>query len=201
MRDAGYELSWHPRDSDRTPDELAELAAQARSPSIADADPFDASVLKRAPKLRVIARMGVGLDSIDLAAATAAGRRGHYHAERQQRNRRRWRAGADPGHRFGESSNRTRSSAPVGGGSFGERGGSWQLHRATVGIVGYGAIGRAVGQRLLGFGANVIVHDPLLSEADLPLVSLDELVAASSDVVTIHSPLTDETRGTVLGAS
>src|ERR1700704_1283067 len=72
LRDAGYELGWHPRDSDRTPDELAALAADAVA-SVADADPFDASVLQRAPKLRVIARMGVGLDSIDLAAATEAG--------------------------------------------------------------------------------------------------------------------------------
>jgi phosphoglycerate dehydrogenase-like enzyme len=191
LREAGYELGWHPRDSNRTPDQLAELAADAVA-SIADADPFDASVLERAPKLRVIARMGVGLDSIDLAAATAAG---VAVTTTPNVNNETVADGAlalilATLRRIVEQDAIVRAG---GWRSFGE-GGSWQLHRATVGIVGYGAIGRAVGRRLQGFGANVIVHDPLLSEADLPLVSLDELVA-SSDVVTIHSPLTDETRG------
>ncbi len=72
LRAAGYELSLHPRDGDRTPDELAELAADAVA-AIADADPFDASVLRRTRALRVIARTGVGLDSIDLKAATERG--------------------------------------------------------------------------------------------------------------------------------
>jgi phosphoglycerate dehydrogenase-like enzyme len=191
LRDAGYELGWHPRDSDRTPDELAALAADAVA-SIADADPFDASVLERAPKLRVIARMGVGLDSIDLAAATEAGVAVTTTPNVNNETV------ADHAlalilatlRRIVEQDAIVRAG---GWRSFGE-GGSWQLHRATVGIVGYGAIGRAVGRRLHGFGANVIAHDPVLSEADVPLVSLDELVAAS-DVVTIHSPLTDETRG------
>jgi phosphoglycerate dehydrogenase-like enzyme len=191
LRAAGYELSWHPRESDRTPDELAELAADAVA-AIADADPFDASVLARAPKLRVIARTGVGLDSIDLPAATAAGVAvtttpnvnndtvaDHALALILATIR-----------RVIEQDANVRAG---GWRTYGERG-PRQLHRATVGIVGYGAIGRAVGRRLHGFGANVIAHDPLLSEADVPLVSLDELVAAS-DVVTIHSPLNDDTRG------
>lgn len=63
-----------------------------------------------------------------------------------------------------------------------------QLHGATVGIIGYGAVGRAVARRLRGFGVNLIVCDPPLREADAPLVELDELLARS-DVVTIHAPL------------
>src|ERR1700759_2171480 len=58
LREAGYELRMHPRDSDRTPDELAALADGAVA-SIADADPFDADVLQRSPRLRGIARGGV----------------------------------------------------------------------------------------------------------------------------------------------
>jgi lactate dehydrogenase-like 2-hydroxyacid dehydrogenase len=72
LRAAGLELSVHPRDADRTPDELVALGAGAVA-AIADADPFDAGVFTRWPQLRVIARTGVGLDSIDLEAATAAG--------------------------------------------------------------------------------------------------------------------------------
>jgi phosphoglycerate dehydrogenase-like enzyme len=191
LRDAGYELSWHPRESDRTPDELAELVADAVA-AIADADPFDASVLARAPKLRVIARTGVGLDSIDLAAATEAGVAVTTTPNINNETV------ADHAlalilatmRRIIEQDLSVRAG---GWRMHGERG-ARQLHGATVGIVGYGAIGRAVGRRLHGFGANVIVYDPVLSEADVPLVSLDELVSWS-DVVTIHSPLNDETRG------
>ena len=191
LRDAGYQLSWHPRESDRTPDQLAELVADAVA-AIADADPFDASVLQRAPKLRVIARTGVGLDSIDLAAATEAGVAVTTTPNVNNETV------ADHALALILATVRriVEQDASVRAGGWrmhGERG-PRQLHRATVGIVGYGAIGRAVGRRLHGFGANVIAHDPLLSEADVPLVSLDELVAAS-DVVSIHSPLNDETRG------
>jgi D-3-phosphoglycerate dehydrogenase len=191
LRDAGYELRMHPRDSDRTPDELAALADGAVA-SIADADPFDAGVLQRSPRLRVIARMGVGLDSIDLPVATAAGVAVTTTPNVNNETV------ADHALALILATTRriveTDATVRAGGWrSFGE-GGAWQLHRATVGIVGYGAIGRAVGRRLAGFGTTVIAYDPMLSEADVPLVSLGELVA-SSDIVTIHSPLTPETHG------
>lgn len=193
LRDAGYELSMHPRDHDRSPDELARLVSGAVA-AIADADPFDADVLSSTPTLRVIARTGVGLDSIDLAAATAAGIA--VTTTPNVNNE----AVAD--HALALILATTRriieNDATVRAGgwrSFGA-GGAWQLHGATVGIVGYGAIGRAVARRLAGFGTTVVAHDPLLSkgDVDVPLVSLHELVAVA-DIVTIHSPLTDETRG------
>jgi phosphoglycerate dehydrogenase-like enzyme len=191
LREAGYELRRHPRDSDRTPEELAELAADAVA-AIADADPFDASVLRRARALRVIARTGVGLDSIDLDAATAAGVA----------------VTVTPGVNnetvadhtlaliLGALRCITEQDALVRAGgwrTFGE-GGPWQLHGATVGIVGYGAIGRAVARRLAGFGVKLLAHDPVIAEADIPLVELDDLLARA-DIVSIHAPLSAETRG------
>lgn len=79
-----------------------------------------------------------------------------------------------------------------------------RLSSQTVGIVGFGAIGRAVSERLSGFGVEVITSDPFLSSDDLEghsaeLVSFEELLARA-DYVTIHSPLTDSTRG-LFGAS
>jgi len=76
------------------------------------------------------------------------------------------------------------------------------IHRfsnSTVGVVGYGAIGRAVGERAAALGADVLASDPFLSGADLAddpaeLVPFEELLARST-FVTVHSPLTDETRG------
>ena len=73
-----------------------------------------------------------------------------------------------------------------------------RLSTQTVGVVGYGAIGRAVGERAAALGADVVASDPFLTEADLAadpaeLVEFEELLARS-DFVTVHSPLTPETR-------
>jgi phosphoglycerate dehydrogenase-like enzyme len=64
------------------------------------------------------------------------------------------------------------------------------LHGATVGIVGYGRIGRAVGRRLEGFGCDVLTN----TRADP--ASLHELLERS-DFVTVHCPLTPQTRGLI----
>jgi D-3-phosphoglycerate dehydrogenase len=83
-----------------------------------------------------------------------------------------------------------------------DRGVAAPIHRLstrTVGVVGYGAIGRAVGERAAALGADVVASDPFLSESDVeddPATLLDfEAVLDRADVVTVHSPLTDETRG------
>lgn len=74
-----------------------------------------------------------------------------------------------------------------------------RLSTQTVGIVGFGAIGRAVAERLAGFGVDVVASDPFLSADDVAdreaeLVGFEELLDRS-DYVTIHSPLTESTRG------
>jgi phosphoglycerate dehydrogenase-like enzyme len=192
LRAAGLELIVRPRETARTPDQLVALCPDAVA-AIADADPFDAYALKRMPRLRVIARTGVGLDSIDLAAATAAGVA----------------VTVTPGTNDETVADHTMAlmlaalrRLPAQDARV--RDGGWrdfslcalQLHQATVGIVGYGAIGRAVGRRLHGFDARVLIHDPLLKEADAPLVGLDELLAAS-DVMTVHAPLSAATEGLI----
>ena len=67
-----------------------------------------------------------------------------------------------------------------------------------LGIVGFGRIGRAVARRALGFGFEVVVHDPFVPDdviraADVQPITLDDLFA-TSDAVTLHCPLTPETR-------
>jgi D-3-phosphoglycerate dehydrogenase len=74
-----------------------------------------------------------------------------------------------------------------------------RLSEATVGVVGFGAIGRTVGKRAAAFDADVLAADPFLSPADVAdheadLVALEELLDRS-DYVSVHSPLTDDTRG------
>ena len=73
---------------------------------------------------------------------------------------------------------------------------AWELAGRTAGLVGLGAVARALRWRLQGLGMNVIAYDPYNSEAD---VSLDELLERS-DVVSVHAPVTDETRG-MMGAA
>ena len=67
---------------------------------------------------------------------------------------------------------------------------AWQLAGRTAGLVGYGAIGRALAWRLEGLGMRVIASDPYADDATY---SLDELLA-EADVVSMHAPVTDETK-------
>jgi D-3-phosphoglycerate dehydrogenase len=73
---------------------------------------------------------------------------------------------------------------------------AWELAGRTVGLVGLGAVGRALRWRLRGLGMEVIVHDPYLDEATVPL---DELLERS-DVVSLHAAVTPETTG-MIGAT
>ena len=66
---------------------------------------------------------------------------------------------------------------------------AWQLAGQTAGIVGYGAVGRALAWRLTGLGMTVLSHDPYAPDATS---TLDELLAAS-DVISMHAPVTPET--------
>ncbi len=70
---------------------------------------------------------------------------------------------------------------------------AWQLAARTAGLVGLGAVGRALRWRLRGLGLEVIAYDPY---ADEPTVSLDELLERA-DVVSLHAPVTPETTGMI----
>jgi len=192
LRDAGLALEMSPRDHDRAADEMIELVGDAVA-VIADADPFDEGVLARCPDLRIIARCGVGLDSIDLDAAARAGVAVTITPDVNNE------AVAD--HALAlilAAVRRLREQDALvrGGGWRSFETVSWQLHGATVGIVGYGAIGRAVARRLAGFGVELLVHDPFVDQAEVTLTELDELLARS-DVVTLHMPLSPQTRAII----
>ncbi|MFN7957363.1 MAG: NAD(P)-dependent oxidoreductase [Holophagaceae bacterium] len=75
-----------------------------------------------------------------------------------------------------------------------------ELFKKTLGLIGAGAIATEVAKRAQAFGMEVIAFDPFLKEHPIAkLVSLDEL-AAKADVISMHTPLTDETRGMVNAA-
>lgn len=151
---------------------------------IAGTAPIGAEHLDAAPMLRIVARYGVGVDSVDLDAAR---RRGVIVTNTPSAN-----AEAVADLTIGLALAALRGIVE---GDRAVRAGHWsgrvgrELGECTVGIVGYGRIGRAVHRRLNGFGSRVVAHDPYVVDVDIPLVPLAELVRVA-DIVTLHAPAT-----------
>jgi phosphoglycerate dehydrogenase-like enzyme len=198
LREAGLEISLSPKHGGRSPADVAELLGDAVA-AIVSTDPFDRSVFDAAPNLRVIARVGVGTDSIDLAAATDAGVLVTTTPGANQET------AADHALAMILAAVRrvVEHDASIRNGEW-RRAGSmtpWDLHGTTVGIVGYGGIGKAVVARLSGFKTEVLIADPALdpTAGDIEPVPLEELLQRA-DLVSLHLPLHDSTRG-IIGRS
>lgn len=149
-------------------------------------------VIEAAPRLRIIARHGVGVDAVDIDAAT---RRGIVVTSTGAAN-----AAAVAEYTFALLLTLVRKTALADGSM---RLGLWQreplvgveLDGRTIGIFGLGAIGSRVARQALGFGMRVLACDPLIDHSPIPGVALagrQELLA-EADIVTLHTRLTDET--------
>jgi D-3-phosphoglycerate dehydrogenase len=154
---------------------------------IAGTAPVSSDHLDAAPRLRVLARYGVGVDNVDLAAASV---RGVVVTNTPAANSD---AVADLAVALLLAALR---GLPAGDRSV--RVGSWQVSRGrelghlTLGIVGLGRIGQGVARRVRGFGTTVLGHDPFLEparfgELDVRPVDLGELTRAA-DAVSLHAP-------------
>ena len=158
----------------------------------------DEELLKHAKKLKMVARAGVGIDNVDVPAASE---RGIIVVNAP----------------FGNTNSAAEHSmaillamcrnVPLANASL--KSGQWQrapftgheLRHRTMGIIGLGKVGGRVALRARAFEMDVIVYDPYISEKRATdfgtrLVSLEELVAAA-DVISVHTPLNDETRNLV----
>jgi D-3-phosphoglycerate dehydrogenase len=151
----------------------------------------DAALLVRAPRLRVLARTGVGVDLVDVEEASA---RGIAVVITPGAGTRAVAEGvlAHALHLVKRLGPLTRL---VREGRWADRTGVTvgDLDGATIGIIGYGRIGRRVGELAAAFGMRVLAHDPISpppAEVDRP--DLGEL-AAASHVLTLHAPLTEAT--------
>jgi D-3-phosphoglycerate dehydrogenase / 2-oxoglutarate reductase len=163
------------------------VGAIARADAVVDAALFD-----RAPRLRVVARTGVGVDLVDLAAARA---RGVTVVITPGSGTRAVAEGV-----LALALHLVKRLGPLTGlvrdGRWAERGRVpvGDLDGATMGIVGYGRIGRRVGELAAAFGMRVLAHDPFSPPpADVDCPDLGTL-AAASEVLTLHAPLTTQTR-------
>ena len=175
------------------------LTAAELAPIVADADGLLAGldeitqlVFERAPRLRVVARYGVGVDRIELAAA------------------------AQHGVTITNTPNANANAVaeltlalvlalarPIAAGRDRVRAGEWpalqglEVRGRTIGLLGLGHIGSLVATKASALGLRVLAHDPFVTESDAAeLVDLHTL-AAESDFLSLHAPLTDATRGVV----
>lgn len=194
LRAAGLEVRVEPRTGERRPEEVIAFMRDAAA-GIVSTDPFDEGVLRACGGLRVLARVGVGVDTIDVDAATRAGVAVTVTPELNTE------CVADHAvalmlgclRRLQENDAAIRRGEWTRGGPLIGR----DVARSTVGLVGLGRAGRAVARRLAGFGLRMLGHDPV--GADVPHVErvpLDELLAAS-DVVSLHLPLSGATAGLI----
>jgi D-3-phosphoglycerate dehydrogenase / 2-oxoglutarate reductase len=158
-----------------------------------------AEVIERGTKLRFIGRAGVGVDNIDLDAAT---RRGIVVLNSPRSN-----TISTAEHTLALMLAVAREiprahSTVVAGRWERDTFRGVELHGKTLGIVGLGRVGCEVAKRAAAFGMNVVAHDPYVAPADaganVRMVTLDELVA-SADWVTVHVPLSPATCG-IIGA-
>ncbi len=182
----------------RDPAALRERVGSVRALMVRNQTTVDAALLAAAVRLEVIGRIGVGMDNIDVPAASARGIVLCYAAEEN--------AVSVAEHVFALLLALARK-IPAADASV--RWGEWErarhtgfeLHGKTLAVLGLGRIGFRVALRARAFGMPVVAYDPLLSpsspavtESGAALLPLDEALAAA-EVVSLHLPLTDATRG------
>ena len=196
------EPGWTILTSDQLQGRLAEHLESADALIVRSAVQADAKLLERAKKLRVIGRAGVGVDNIDLEAAThkgiavmnTPGANAVAVAEQTL------------GMMLAMARHLCRADALTHAGKWEKKSlQGTELRAKTLGIIGLGRIGLEVARRARTFGMDLIAHDPFVSvavakEQGIRLTGLDELYAAS-DYVTLHVGLTPQTVGMINAAS
>ncbi|MBV9440413.1 MAG: phosphoglycerate dehydrogenase [Candidatus Eremiobacteraeota bacterium] len=185
----------------RTRDELVAALADADGLIVRSETRVDRALLAAGPRLAVVGRAGVGVDAIDVDAATDAGivvlntPGANTIAATEQT----FALLLALARRTVDAAARLREGRWDRSGLVGI-----ELHGKTLGIVGVGRIGSSVAQRARAFGMRLLAHDPYATAARIESLGampaeLDELLRAS-DIVTLHVPLTPQTTG-MLNAS
>ncbi len=193
LKGAGHEIVYSPGLSGR---ELLDAIADARALIVRSGTKVTAEVIEAGEELSVIGRAGVGVDNIDLDAAT---RRGVMVINTPEGN-------------TISTAELTMAmilalSRKIPQAQKALADGKWErkqfrgteLGGKTLGIIGVGRIGRAVARRAAGFGMKVVGYAPFIAGAasrtlDIEMTDFDELIR-TADYISVHTPLTDETRG------
>jgi D-3-phosphoglycerate dehydrogenase len=199
LRAAGWSVDTK---SGRKPDELARDLANADALIVRSATQVTAALIAAAPKLRVIARAGTGVDNVDVPAATARGILVMNAAGANSISVAELAVGLMLA---------MARAIPAADGSMKQ--GIWdkkrfmgtELRGKVLGVVGFGRIGREVAVRARAFGMETIAYDPFIAAraadaAGVPLAELDELLRRA-DFITLHVPALPETRHMINAAS
>src|SRR5436853_5809271 len=195
LQDAGFSVE---KKTGLSPDELREALVNAEGLVVRSETKVTADLMDAAKSLRVIGRAGVGVDNIDVPAATA---RGIVVMNAPDGN-----TITTAEHTIALLVALARN-VPQANNSV--KAAKWdrkrfigaELQGKTLGIIGLGRIGRAVAVRARAFGMKIVAHDPFIAaeqarDLEIETTSLDE-VFSRADFLTVHTPLTNETRGIV----
>lgn len=178
--------------------ELLEALADADALIVRSATKVDEDLIASAPRLKVIGRAGIGVDNIDLDAATRAGALVVNAPDANTISA----AEHTMALLLAQARQVPRADAAL-------RGGTWnrsefrgvELHGKTLGVIGLGRIGTLVAERAAAFGMEVLAFDPYIGEEHaarlgVELADLDG-VLSRSDFVTVHIPRTKDTEGLI----
>ena len=178
--------------------ELLAALADVDAVLIRSATKIDQEALAAAKRLKVVARAGVGLDNVDVKAATVAG----VMVVNAPTSNITSAAELAVGLLLATARNIAPANQALKDGKWKRsQYGGVELLGKTVGVVGLGRIGALTAERLAGFGVKLLAYDPYLSTAragqlGVHLVSLEELLR-ESDFITVHLPKTPETIGLI----
>ena len=193
-----YEPGWEVITPDQIDGKLPAHLENADALVVRSAVQVDGTLLEHAPKLRVIGRAGVGVDNVDLDAATRKGIAvmntpgGNAVAVAEQ----------TLGMMLAMARHLCKADASMHAGKWEKKAlQGTELRAKTLGIVGLGRIGMEVARRARAFGMELIAHDPFVSpaiakEQGIRMASLDEVYAAA-DYLTLHVGLTPQTTGMI----
>jgi D-3-phosphoglycerate dehydrogenase len=201
FKDRGIEVDFQP-DLGKDKDKLAAIIGDYDGLAIRSATKATAKILEKAKKLKVIGRAGIGVDNVEIPAATA---RGIIVMNTP----------------FGNSITTAEHAITlmlalareIPQADASTQAGKWEKNRfmgveitaKTLGVIGCGNIGAIVADRALGLRMKVIAYDPFLSperakDIGVEKVELDELLKRA-DFITLHTPLTDKTRNIIDAAA
>src|SRR5688572_9708186 len=197
FKDRGVEVDFQP-DLGKDKDKLAAIIGNYEGLAIRSATKVTAKILEKADKLKVIGRAGIGVDNVEIPAATAKGV-------------------IVMNTPFGNSITTAEHAITmmlalareIPAADVSTQAGKWEKNRfmgveitaKTLGIIGCGNIGSIVADRAQGLKMKVIAYDPYLSpdralNLGVEKVELDELYTRA-DFISLHTPLTDQTRGMI----
>jgi len=184
----------------KSPDALKAMLVDATALVVRNQTQVTAELLAAAPQLKIVARAGVGVDNIDVAAASASGVVVSYTPAANAVSV----AELAIGLMLAFARNIPAADADTRAGGWNrQRYMGTELAGKTLGVVGFGRIGQMTAERARAFEMKIVAADawlkpdsPALPRLGATLLSLNELLAAA-DVVTLHVPLTPETNGLI----